>query len=376
MRSFKQWFKCESGQSIVMIAMSLVVLCGMAAIAVDIGRVSVERGQLQNAADAAALAGAAALPTATTAKSQAVLYAGINGVSAADTTATTPFGGNASKIEVVCQGTVDYTFARIFGLTSTQVTVRSVAEKKGVTGPFGYAIFSGSTLDLMQMSSQNLTINGSVHSNADVLLTGTVNISGNAESVKSFSAYVTSIQVGGTCQGSSVTVSGSTINVPTRISSPATTIAMPDFSTDVKNEATAAGTYFTTSKTYTGGTINVDSSIYVDGGSITFAGSNFSGQGCMVATGNIQINGNMTRSNSGSSVCIYSKNGDIQINTSVSSIDGILYAPNGTIQINGNVTINGRIIAKRVQINANNVVINSSPGDLNSLPGISVTLVE
>ena len=107
MRSFKQWFKCESGQSIVMIAMSLVVLCGMAAIAVDIGRVSVERGQLQNAADAAALAGAAALPTATTAKSQAVLYAGINGVSAADTTATTPFGGNASKIEVVCQGTVD-----------------------------------------------------------------------------------------------------------------------------------------------------------------------------------------------------------------------------------------------------------------------------
>ena len=374
MRSFKQWFKCESGQSVVMIAMSLVVLCGMAAIAVDIGRVSVERGQLQNAADAAALAGAAALPTATSAKSQAVLYAGING--AADTTATTPFAGSASKIEVVCRGTVEYTFARIFGLTSTQVSVRSVAEKKGVTGPFGYAIFSGSTLDLMQMSSQNLSINGSVHSNADVLLTGTVNITGNAESVKSFSAYVTSIKVGGTCQGSSVNVSGSTIDVPTRISSPATTIAMPDFSTDVKSEATAAGTYYTTSKTYSGGTINVDSSIYVDGGGITFAGSNFSGQGCMVATGNIQINGNMTRSNSGSAVCIYSKNGDIQINTSVTSIDGILYAPNGTIQINGNVTINGRIIAKRVQINASNVVINSSPGDLNSLPGISVTLVE
>ena len=376
MRFIKQWFKCESGQSVIIIAMVLVVLCGMAAIAVDIGRVSVERGQLQNAADAAALAGAAALPTAANAKSQAVLYAGINGVPAANTTATTPFGGNASKIEVVCRGTVEYTFARIFGLTSTQVTVRSVAEKKGVTGPFGYAIFSGSTLDLMQMSSQNLTINGSVHSNADILLTGTINISGNAESVKTFSAYVTSIKVGGTCQGSSVTVSGSTINVPTRISSPATTISMPDLSTDIKSEALAAGTYYTTSKTYSGGTINVDSCIYVDGGSITFAGSKFTGQGCIVATGNIQVNGNMTRSNTSSSVCIYSKNGDIQINTSVSSIDGILFAPNGTIQINGDVTINGRVIAKKVQINASNVIINSSPGDLNCLPGISVSLVE
>ncbi|MEA4870176.1 hypothetical protein SDC9_92870 [bioreactor metagenome] len=377
MRSIRAWLKGESGQSAIIVAISMVVLCGFAALAIDIGRISVTRGQLQNAADAAALAGAQALPTAAAAQSQAVLYAGINGVSAANTTATTPFSGTSSKIEVVCRGTVPYTFARVFGLSAKDISARSVAQKQGMSGgAFGYAIFSGSTLDLMQMSSQNLTIDGSVHSNADILLTGTVKITGNAESVKSFSAYVTSIIVGGTCQGSSISVSGGSINVPTRISSPAVTIAMPDFSTELKEDASAGGSYFTTSKTYSAGIISLDSPIYVDGGSLTLNGNSFTGQGCMVATGNIQVNGNLTRSGSSSSICLYSKTGDIQINTSVSRIDGSLYAPNGIIQINGNVTINGRIIAKKVQINGSTVNIISSSGDLACLPGTSVSLVE
>ncbi|MPM46174.1 hypothetical protein SDC9_92872 [bioreactor metagenome] len=202
-------------------------------------------------------------------------------------------------------------------------------------------------------------------------------ISGNAEAVKNFASYVSSITIGGTCQGSSITISGSTINVPNRVTSPATVIAMPDFSADVKSEAAAAGTYYTSSKLYNGGTINVDSSIYVDGGSLTIAGSSFSGQGCMVATGNIQLNGSLIRSSSSSSVCLYSKNGDIQFNTSGLQVDGIVYAPNGFIQINASdITINGRIIAKKVQINGSNVKITSSTGDLACLPGTSVVLVE
>ena len=131
MRSIWKRLRSEAGQSTVIIAMTMVVICGFAAMAIDIGRVSVERGQLQNAADAAALAGAQALPTASTAKSQAVHYAEINGVTAANTTATTPYNSNSSKIEVVCKATVDYTFARIFGLTSTTLSARAVAEKTG-----------------------------------------------------------------------------------------------------------------------------------------------------------------------------------------------------------------------------------------------------
>ena len=379
MRPIWKWLKDESGQSVIVIAISMVVLCGFAALAVDIARVSMADGQLQNAADAAALAGARSLPSATTAKSQAVHYAGLNGVSAANTKTTTPYNGNASKIEVVCTATVDYTFARIFGLTSKTVSARAVAEKTGMSGgAFGYAVFGGSTSDLMQFNSSSLDIAGSVHTNADFQMSGSLQkISGNAEAVKAFASYVSSITIGGTAQGSSVTIYGSVINVPNRVSSPAAVIAMPDFSADVKSEAKAAGTYYTSSKLYNGGTINVDSSVYVDGGTLTVAGSNFTGQGCMVATGNIQLNGSLIRSTSSSSVCLYSKSGDIQLNTSGLEVYGILYAPNGFIQINAsNINIYGRVIAKKVQINGSNVKIVSGTGDLSCLPGESVVLVE
>jgi hypothetical protein len=48
----------ESGQILVFAALSLIVLCGMAALAIDIGHALVVRHELQNAADASALAGA------------------------------------------------------------------------------------------------------------------------------------------------------------------------------------------------------------------------------------------------------------------------------------------------------------------------------
>ena len=68
MRSIKQWLKREVGQSVILVALSIAMLCGVAAVVVDVGMVSVSEGQLQNAADAAALAAARDLPSATTAK--------------------------------------------------------------------------------------------------------------------------------------------------------------------------------------------------------------------------------------------------------------------------------------------------------------------
>ena len=64
MRSILKWVKRETGQSIILVAISIAMLCGVAALVVDVGMVSVSQGQLQNAADAAALAAARDLPTA------------------------------------------------------------------------------------------------------------------------------------------------------------------------------------------------------------------------------------------------------------------------------------------------------------------------
>lgn len=125
--------KSESGQSMVLIAFIFVVLCVFTAFTVDLGRVSSAKGQLQNASDAAAVAGAQDLPSSSTARSTAIYYAGLNGVEESDVTATSPYNGDSSKIEVVCTETVSYTFARIFGFTSTEISVRSVAQKGGIS---------------------------------------------------------------------------------------------------------------------------------------------------------------------------------------------------------------------------------------------------
>ena len=372
MRSIIKWFKREAGQSVILVAISIALLCGVVALVVDVGMVSVSQGQLQNAADAAALAGARDLPTAATAKSTAVKYAGYNGVAAADTTATTPYKGNANRIEVVCQETVNYTFARVIGLNSTVVTARAVAERSsgGGGGAFGYAVFSGGNSLLLGMYSSNLNVTGSVHSNYSMMITGSSQtITGNAEAVTSLNCYVSSITIGGVAQGASIDIQGSSINVPNRLTSPAAFISMTDFSNEVKTEATAAGTASTGNKTFYGTNFNVDSSYYVNG-SVQVSASTFAGKGTICATGDINMSGSMLEANSGTAVCLYSTTGNISLSTSGLTIYGTLYAPNGKIGIYAsNINIYGRVIAKEIIITGSNVNIISGSGDLDFLSG-------
>jgi len=76
---FIKKFKEESGQAMVLFALAFVVICGFAAYAVDLGSLAQEKSDLQNVADAAALAGAQELPDVDKAKAVAIEYAAING---------------------------------------------------------------------------------------------------------------------------------------------------------------------------------------------------------------------------------------------------------------------------------------------------------
>ncbi len=377
MRVIRNWFKKESGQSVILVALALVVLCGFAALGVDIGVQSTSQGELQNAADAAALAAARELPSASVAATKAAQYAQINGVDAGRTTTTTPYKGNANRIEVVCKDTVQFSFARIFGLKSTEITARAVAEKTGLTGgPFGYALFSGGTSNSLELYTSSLYVGGSAHSNNAFVMNGsTQTITGNAEAVKTYTSYGSVVTIGGVCQAASFAI-GNNLNIPNRLATAAAIITMPDFSAEAQAEASKSGVTYTGDKQFVGSSINVDQSVYVDGG-ILVSGSSFNGQGILLAKNSIQLNGSMLASSSGSSVCIYSKTGDIQINGSSIEVDGILYAPNGMVQINGSsITVKGRIIAKTVSLNGSDIKVISGANDLSCLPGGGVTLVE
>jgi Flp pilus assembly protein TadG len=373
----KKFLKNETGQSMVLMAGAFIILCTIAAFTVDIGRVSAEKSSLQNAADAAALSGAMELPDASLASAAASDYAEANGAGDAQLVIHTPYNGDSKKIEVICTKTVNYSFARILGMTSTDVTVRAVAEKAGMAGgAFDFTVFSGSTSDTMTYNGSNLYIGGSAHANDSIRLNGSsMTITQTAEAVNSFRANGSSLSID-TCRAASITINGSGINVENMVYTAAPYIEMPDFSGEILTEAEASGEVYTGNMTYNGSYIDVSSPIYIDG-DLTINGSHFSGQGIICATGNITFNGSNLVNSSSDAVCFYSANGDIRVNGSNAELYGLVYAPNGDIRMNGsNQTIHGRVIADTITFNGSNTWIAAGANDLDSLPGYSLRLVD
>ncbi len=129
----------ESGQVFALVAITLVVLLGMAGLVVDLGHAWYVKRSLQSSADAAATAGALELPDATAATSIAHRYGGSRGAknersnlppvaTAVSTACLKRAPCNPVNAVVVRQSTTVRTFfARVFGIDSMQVGARATA---------------------------------------------------------------------------------------------------------------------------------------------------------------------------------------------------------------------------------------------------------
>jgi Flp pilus assembly protein TadG len=144
----------ERGQTIVLVALSLLALLAMAALAIDVANLYIDRRQAQQAADAAALAGAKAVVssgytslrvTSTTAQASAANAATaaaqqftIRGtaVQASDLAVAFPlFTPTNPVISVVLTRTnLPTYFARIWGITGTSVRTTASAEAYNPSG--------------------------------------------------------------------------------------------------------------------------------------------------------------------------------------------------------------------------------------------------
>ena len=165
----------ERGQGLVLAAFAMLAILGFAALAVDAGVALHERRQLQGAADAAVLAGAADLAVSPSAAIQTAMdYVERNGIDPDDphTTVqvTTPYEGDPGKIEVTISREVGFLFAPAVGINSAQVEGRAVAESSGAGGG-GYAILAlneTACSAFKQSGSANLTLeNGGIMVNSD-----------------------------------------------------------------------------------------------------------------------------------------------------------------------------------------------------------------
>lgn len=131
-----KWIRNERGISLVMTSLLMIVLLGMVALAVDVGRLYVTRQYLVNACDAAALAGGIELPNQAKATTKAAECAEANGMT--EYTVSFPADGitatGPTKIQVDGQLTVNHTFANVLGFTSRPVGAHAVALKTGSVG--------------------------------------------------------------------------------------------------------------------------------------------------------------------------------------------------------------------------------------------------
>ncbi|MBL0704650.1 TadE/TadG family type IV pilus assembly protein [Sinomonas cellulolyticus] len=129
----------EKGAVAVLVAILMVALLGMGALAVDIGRIAAEKAQLQNGADASALAVAqycsnnAGNCTALQAQSLANQYTPPNSndgtaVAAPPILQTTAAGGTVQTRTSTPPDGLPLTLGRIFGMGSTPVEAAATAE--------------------------------------------------------------------------------------------------------------------------------------------------------------------------------------------------------------------------------------------------------
>lgn len=372
----KHLWKNQEGAVVVIAGLLLTVLLGFVGLALDLGNLIVTKTKMQNAVDAAVLGGGLLLPsTGQATKDRANSFITANNF--------TPVTGQPTfDIDAVVNPTslpeINYSmtknvqtyFMGLFGYSTVPITAaaKAVLQSTGSSGPFSYALFSGSGLNI----SGNATIHGSVHANGSVTLTGNINvnepgiINGNVEGATGVSASG-NISVDGDLSANSLANITTTGNVSYGgKDANAVNIAMPDYSSQL-NTIFPNMTTYTGNQSWSGNIPDVTNGIYVNG-SATLSG-NVNSTGAIVATDNITISGNVTLG-SNNQVCLYSLNGNITITGNISYGSGasaVIFAPHGTVTYSGNSAFTGSIVAQSLSVNGNGIY--NAASSITALPG-------
>lgn len=385
----------KEGQSLVIVALMLPVLLGVAGAGVTVGTVYYAQSRLQNAVDAAALAAAKTMETtnnAAEAENQSALVSQDDSA-ARDATVTVSSSPTDSVLATAsAQSSTAGGFAAVFGHSRFGIQAQAKAAVSP-GGPFNFAVFQGDP----NPSQPPLTFNGTdqvlsptpgntanVHSNNDVLLNGNVTVQGSCGGDPS-------VSVGGNSSCAAGTIA------------PAPQVAMPVWSANQVTPPNA--TTIGSASNPTGLTVNGSASL--SGNDVIYGNLVFSGDdtvtGHFLVYGNIVVNGNCVITGSltsiGGSVTL---NGNVAVNgsgglavvaltangsTSNStsgpgsitvnggvSINSTLYAPNGGIVLNGNDTVNGSIVGYAVTMNGT-VNVTPNAADNAALPVQQVMLL-
>lgn len=344
------------GSIAVIAALSMTMLLATAALSLDIANLIREKTRLQMAVDAAVLAGGQDLPSTAAASSTALNY--LSSYYGEDGTGVSfTYDATATHMTMTKAKQVSTFFLPVIGLSSVMVSVSAQGEHAGVGGAFDRALFAGSPISTLSLNGTGLTIKGSVHSNQNLVFNGSpITVTKTAEAVGNIATMSSSYTVGS-------------------MQAHAPSVSMPDLSDSVATAAAAVNQVYTGSLTLTASSF-IKAPMYVKG-SVTTSGSGFNATGAIMADSTVTIGGSGALMTGNSQVAFYSKGGDVVINTSNVTINGVLYAPSGRVVFNGsNITVNGSVVANQILLNGSGITINRDDYPVTALAGRHVKLVQ
>ena len=379
----------EDGAVMVLVAISMTVLLGFAALAVDFGQMAARKQYMQNAADAAALAVAQDLGDG---KPEAVqhetlnTYCSVNGFDPADADISAKMTVTDKTVHVVLSESLEMGFSSVLtGKHRRTISAEATAKAISIFGDCPYAMFAGQKIEDdgtgILISGNDITINGNIHSNSDITM---------RHAVLSEGAVATAVR---NIQPSTKGWNANSI-----------ALDMPSFqsfeSALSRMDAVAEfpGNVKKNSKTGFQELINeavakyhekkgaLPSYLY-DGLVIHVAGDlTFNGNGStayqpafpitLVVDGDINLNGATLNSTRDFPIAIMSKNGNITVNGGGATYTGILYAPKGDITLNGNnANFLGMIVGQNIRKSGGKITVTYYDEADRFLPSTKVHLI-
>ena len=380
----------ERGQVIVLVTGALFTLLMIVGMVLDVGVILEQKRQLQNAVDAAALAGArAALDNPALAQAAAEQYLLLNGFDPADASLTITVNPDyaADQVEVTVTAVIPTVFFTLAGVDSKTVTVRAVGETRPVRGSSDYAFVALSETACVafeKSGNSDLIINGGAILTNSTCAPDAFWAHGNG-SIDSLAAdyyYEGAARVSG-----SVVLSPDPSSVTAQIEDPLAGLDVPDVGTSPDSagtsdspallRVTAAGTL--RPGVYWGGIaitsdVVLTSGVYVmaGGGLSTVGGGSLQGDGvliyntdnpgiqdcgAMVLTGSNNVSLTPATSGEYTDITLWQDAACTQafsFSGGHSAATGVIYVPGAHFNLNGGGTLGAvQVFANTIQVSGN-----------------------
>ncbi len=327
----------ERGQTMIVTALCIASLCGMAGFAVDVGALFRAKRNIQTAADAAAVAGADESKYGDwsgAAQAAATQNGFTNGTGGVTVTVHNPpsSGSHASGVEVIITVAEPTYFMKVFHLTSMNVSARAVAGLVAGSGCIYTLDTSGTDIGLTGTADLSMPNCGilvdSAASNA-IRMTGSSGITAASIGI-----------VGGVSAGSNTSMNPSAITGIAPAPDPLSWMPVPTF--------TSASCLPDPHKTGTG---SVTLGPAISGGTVCYNGLSVSGNGSVTLTPGLYIiNGGFSMTGGGT--------------ISGTGITFFLAAPNGSASLSGSGSLN---ISAPTSGTYNGILFFEDPADSNAM---------